>query len=100
MFDMGQTSRCSMVYLMPQSHVSCSFENLHCNMTDCSLLTGRPVYATVGRSDVGYRGECGTAPRIGCEPLFVCNNDGWIAGDMHGREEERTPIEERRNTCM
>ena len=29
-----------------------------------------------GRSDRGVRGEGGTAPRIGFEPLFVCNGDG------------------------
>ena len=29
---MGQTSRCCMVCLMPQSHVSCSLENPHINM--------------------------------------------------------------------
>ena len=29
---MGQTSRCCMVCLMPQSHVSCSLENTHFNM--------------------------------------------------------------------
>ena len=29
---MGQTSRCCMVCLMPQSHVSCSLENPHFNM--------------------------------------------------------------------
>ena len=28
------------------------------------------------RSDGGVRGEGGTAPRIGFEPLFVCNGDG------------------------
>ena len=32
MFIMGQTSRCCMVCLMPQSHVSSSLENLHFNM--------------------------------------------------------------------
>ena len=30
---MLQTSRCRMVCLMPQSHVSCSFENPHFNIT-------------------------------------------------------------------
>ena len=39
---MGQTSRCCMLCLMPQSHVSCSLENRHFNI----LLTGQPVYAT------------------------------------------------------
>ena len=29
---MGQTSRCCMVCLVPQSHVSCSLENPHFNM--------------------------------------------------------------------
>ena len=32
MFIMGQTSRCCMVCLMPQSQVSCSVENPHLNM--------------------------------------------------------------------
>ena len=44
-FIMGQTSRCCMVCLMPQSRVSVSFEYPHFDMTS-SLLTGQPSYAT------------------------------------------------------
>ena len=38
---MGQTSRCCMVCLMPQSHVSCSLKNPH--FITYLLLTGQPV---------------------------------------------------------
>ena len=68
-FIMGQTSRCCMVYLMPQSQISCSLENPSFNMFTLDRPTcvrNRLSALHVVQGFSAPAGRCSSALMLGC----------------------------------
>ena len=83
MFIMGQTSRCCMVCLMPQSQVSVSFELPHFDM----ITLDRPACVRMVKTEMRMGSGC--EPRGTSEKFDLGGSKGGTDIDSHEKEKVR-----------